>query len=151
MYICTIICTSIYAYSMHNAYSLCMHFQCFKEKHCTLIVFHNRIFPKIGGGGPNALLAPPQPVLWGGHGPPGPPRGGPHVLFIYNTYKLTVNIIWYNLCTFKCKQQRYCKTCQYQNKPFQISKTYFAHDYQTSDFCINFMAYKICIFKKVAI
>ena len=23
---------------------------------------------------------PPQSVLWGGHGPPGPPRGGPHAV-----------------------------------------------------------------------
>ena len=57
-----------------------MHFLCFKEKHCTLIVFHNRIFPKNWGGGPIALLAPPIRSLGGGgHGPPGPPVADPMV------------------------------------------------------------------------
>ena len=62
-----IICTMLSSLCMHSTVSCitCMHFQCFKEKHCTLIVFHNRIFPK-NGGGPNALLAPPNPFFGGG-------------------------------------------------------------------------------------
>ena len=54
-----------------------MHFQCFKGKHCTLIVFHNRIFPKNGGGA-NVLLAPPNPFLGGGAmAPLAPPVADP--------------------------------------------------------------------------
>ena len=77
-----IICTMLSSLCIHSTVSCitCMHFQCFKEKHCTLIVFHNRIFPKQLGGGQMHFWPPPQSVLGGGgHGPPAPPPcGGPH-------------------------------------------------------------------------
>ena len=72
-----IVCTMHSSLCMHSTVSCitCMHFQCFKEKHCTLIVFHNRIFPKNWGA--KCITGPPIRSL-GGHGPLAPPRGGPH-------------------------------------------------------------------------
>ena len=89
-----IVCTMHNSLCMHSTVSCitCMHFQCFKEKHCTLIVFHNRIFPKIGG---DALLAPN--TFLGGHDPLDP-RGGPHgtstSIYPYRSYLHT------NICIF---------------------------------------------------
>ena len=68
-----IVCTMHSSLCMHSTVSCitCMHFQCFKEKHCTLIVSLQN-FPKKLGGGPNALLPPPHP-FWGGMVPLAPP------------------------------------------------------------------------------
>ena len=72
----SLVCTMHSSLCMHSTVSCitCMHFQCFKEKHCTLIVFHNKIFTKNGGGGQMHYFPPPIRFLGGGgHGPPAPP------------------------------------------------------------------------------
>ena len=62
-----IVCTIHSRLCMHSTVSCItyMHFQCFKEKHFTLIVFHNRIFPKNWGGG-QMHYCPPNPFFGGG-------------------------------------------------------------------------------------
>ena len=63
-------CLVVYAcIPLFHALHACI--SCFKEKHCTLIVFHNRIFPKNWGGGAKCITAPPpNPFLGGGAWPP---------------------------------------------------------------------------------
>ena len=102
--VCKSICTSVYGMHivctmhsslfMHSTVSCitCMHFQCFKEKHCTLIVFHNKIFPKNWGGQMH-YWPPPQSVLWGGgHGPPDPPPPWRTPWYEYTSITISVNI-----------------------------------------------------------
>ena len=93
-----IVCTMHRSLCMHATVTCitCMHFQCFKEKHCTLIVFHNRIFLKNWGGGAKCITGPPpQSVLGGGAWPPcPPPRGGPHAV-LQNRNKETVRLAKY--------------------------------------------------------
>ena len=90
-----IVCTMHSSLCMHSTVSCitCMHFQCVKEKHCTLIVFHNKIFPKNWGGGPNALLAPPIRSLGGGGPwPPWPPPVADPMLYAYSMGKCTITV-----------------------------------------------------------
>ena len=70
-----IVCTMHSSLCMHSTVTCitCMHFQCFKEKHCTLIVFHNRIFPKNWGGGQMHYWPPPIRSWGGGMAPLAPP------------------------------------------------------------------------------
>ena len=74
-----IVCTMHNSLCMHSTVSCitCMHFQCFKEKYCTLIVFHNRIFPKNWGGGQMHYWPPPNPFFGGAMAPLAPPVADP--------------------------------------------------------------------------
>ena len=85
-----IVCTLHSSLCMHSTVSCitCMHFECFKEKHCTLIVFHNRIFPKNWGG--QMHYWPPNPFLGGGGMAPlapTPPVADPMTLRTIRTLK----------------------------------------------------------------